>query len=469
MTATDEHPRAPASRWFAPVDGSSVALFRIAFGVLMAIATLRFFAHDWIADYFVMPRHFLTYYGFDWVKPWPGPGMYIHFGAMLVLSVMVAIGWRYRISVVVFGALFAYAHLIDKTNYLNHYYLVICLCGLMAFLPLDRVWSVAARRDDRGPWIPVWVVWALRGQIALVYVFGGIAKLKPDWLIDAQPMKIWLAANTDFPVIGPWFSEPWVAHAFSIAGAVFDLSIVPLLLWRRTRVFAYAALVVFHLVTARLFHLGMFPWIMMAASLVLLPPDWPRRLLARLRGGAGEPRASRRVPEPTPRRRRLVIATLGVYFAFHVAMPLRHWLYPGDVCWTEQGFRFAWNVMLMEKDGSVEFHVREPATGRRWEVAPTEYLTRYQAKMTATQPDMILQLAHIIADDFRARGVADPEVRVDAFASLNGRPAARLIDPAFDLARERDRLSAQPWIIPTWDQPMRRPGATTTAYRGAVP
>ncbi|MGE3457532.1 MAG: HTTM domain-containing protein, partial [Kofleriaceae bacterium] len=227
MTATDPDTRPAESRWFRSVDGSSVAAFRIAFGVLMAIATLRFFAHGWIADYYLTPSHFFSYYGFEWVKPWPGAGMYIHFAAMLVLSVLVAIGWRFRISVVLFGALFGYAHLIDKTNYLNHYYLVICLCGLMAFLPLDRVWSVAARHGQAEPWIPAWVVWALRGQIALVYLFGGIAKLKPDWLIDAQPMKIRLAANSDFPVIGSWFSESWVAHGFSIAGAMFDLSIVP--------------------------------------------------------------------------------------------------------------------------------------------------------------------------------------------------------------------------------------------------
>jgi vitamin K-dependent gamma-carboxylase len=134
-------------------------------------------------------------------------------------------------------------------------------------------------------------------------------------------------------------------------------------------------------------------------------------------------------------------------------MPLRHLLYPGNVYWTEEGFRFAWNVMLMEKDGTVDFRVTEPSTGRRWIVPPTDYLTRYQAKMAASQPDMILQLAHVIADDFRARGVRDPEVRADAFASLNGRRQARLIAPAVDLARESDGLWPKPWILPPEGRP----------------
>jgi len=428
-----------------PVDAASIAVFRIAFGVLMLVATLRFFAHGWIADYYETPSHFFSYYGFSWVKPWPGVGMYLHFGAMAVLAVMIAIGAWYRFSVVAFGALFAYAHLIDKTNYLNHYYLVICLCLLMAFLPLHRTWSVDARRDPSiaSSTVPAWVVWALRAQIGLVYLFGGIAKLKYDWLVDAQPMTIWLSANTDFPLVGRLFDEPWVAYAFSYAGIAFDLAIVPLLLWRRSRLLAYVAVVVFHLTTARLFHLGMFPWIMMASSLLFLPPSWPRRWIA------GRPPIARSTA--APRRPRVVLAVLGAHFAFHIVVPLRHVLYPGDVCWTEEGFRFAWHVMVMEKDGSVELHVTERSTGRRWEVMPTAYLTRYQAKMMASQPDMILELAHVVAADFRARGVRDPEVHVDAFVSLNGRRRARLIDPTVDLARESEGLAPKPWILPRPD------------------
>jgi hypothetical protein len=436
-------------RLFEPVDGASVAAFRIAFGLLMLIAVVRFFAHGWIAEYFLTPKHFFPYYGFEWVLPWPAAGMYIHFAAMGVLAVLIAAGVFYRASVAIFGVLFAYAHLIDKTNYLNHYYLVICLCFLMTFLPLHRSGSVDAWRRPslRSATVPAWVLWALRAQVGLVYVFGGIAKLKGDWLIDAQPMRIWLAANTDFPVLGHLFGEPWVAHALSCAGAAFDLSIAPLLLWHRTRLLGFVAVVVFHLMTVRLFQLGMFPWIMMVSSLLFLPSEWPRRVLAML--GWKTPAAAGMHPiDAATRPRRLVLGLLGLYFAFHMFMPLRHLLYPGNVYWTEEGFRFSWNVMLMEKDGSADFHVTEPSTGRRWEVAPTDYLTRYQAKMMAAQPDMILQFAHIVADDFRSRGVHDPEIRVDAFASLNGRRHARLVDPTVDLARQSEGLLPKRWILP---------------------
>jgi vitamin K-dependent gamma-carboxylase len=453
----------------APVDASSAAAFRVLFGLLMFVAVVRFFAHGWIDAYFLEPRHFFPYHGFEWVRPWPGAGMYVHFAVMGVLALCIAAGLFYRASVVGFGALFAYAHLIDKTNYLNHYYLVICLCLLMAFLPLHRTASLDARRTPalRSACIPAWVVWALRAQIGLVYVFGGIAKLKPDWLVDAQPMQLWLSASTEVPLLGPLLAERWVAYAMSYAGAAFDLSVVPLLLWRRSRPFAFAALVVFHLATMSLFHLGMFPWIMMAGSLVFLPPGWPRRLAARLGRRSAEPAEPAEPPgppepaaPPPTRRPRLVLALLGVYFAFHVAMPLRHLLYPGDVLWTEEGFRLSWSVMLMEKTGAAEAHVLEPSTGRRWVVAPGAYFTRYQTKMMSTQPDMILHFAHLAAADFRARGVRDPEVRIDAVASLNGRRRARLVDPTVDLAGEADGLLPRRWILPRPSDGDPRPGLT---------
>jgi hypothetical protein len=424
----------------------------------MLVATLRFFAHGWIAEYFLTPKHFFPYFGLDWIRPWPGIGMYLHFAVMGACAAAVMVGWYYRLAIVLFGLLFSYAHLIDRTNYLNHYYLVMCLSGVMAFLPLNRWASLDTLRQPslRSNWVPAWVLWALRGQIAVVYFFGGVAKLKSDWLIHAEPLATWLAANTDFPVIGGLFQYSATAHAMSIAGALFDLSIVPLLLWSRSRWFAYGAVVTFHLVTARLFNLGLFPWIMMGSSLLFLPPNWPRRMWHWL--GLGKtsdatplhPAALK--PEargPRPGSNRLTLWCLSAYFGFHLLMPLRHWLYPGDVLWTEQGFRFSWNVMLMEKNGSADFHVTEPHTGKRWEVTPLQYLTRYQAKMMASQPDMIVDFAQLVARDFAQRGVRDPQVTVDAFASLNGRRMARLIDPTVDLAQQRDGLVPKSWILPS--------------------
>jgi len=438
-------------RFQRPVDVASLAAFRIAFGALLLALSLRYFAHGWIAEYFLKPTHFFTYWGFGWVRAWPGLGMYLHFGLMAACALGVLLGYRYRVSVLGYGLLFGYAHLIDKTNYLNHYYLVVCVCGLMACLPLAGAWSLDARRDARVrvDLVPSWMLWALRAQFGLVYLFGGLAKLNADWLLRAEPLSSWLSRSSDWPLVGELLGARSTAFAMSWAGALFDLAVVPLLLWRKSRPFAFAALVAFHLLTATLFSIGMFPYVMIVGATLFFEADWPRRLASRLAWrGVTQAAPSRNVGAP-----RWLQPALAVYFLVQLLAPARHWLYPGQLCWSEQGFRFSWNVMLMEKNGAVDFRVVEPATGRTFRVSPSDYFTPYQAAMMATQPDMVLEAARLVAADYRARGLSEPAVYADAFASLNGRPMQRLLDPTVDLAREVDGLTNKTWILPMTTQP----------------
>lgn len=245
------------ARLFAPVDRASLVAWRVMFGLLMAFAAARFFAYGWIDEHYLTPRVLFPFAGLEWIRPWPGVGMYVHFALMGLAALGVAAGVAYRPSALVFVLTFTSAHLMDRTYYLNHYYF-ISLAGLwMVVLPLHRP----------GP-LPFWCLGLMRAQVGLVYVFGGVAKLKTDWLVHAQPMKIWLAASTDLPVLGRLFEQPWAPHVFSIAGALFDLGVVPALLWRRTRPFAFAAVVVFHVITRLLFPIGLFPWVMISGALL---------------------------------------------------------------------------------------------------------------------------------------------------------------------------------------------------------
>lgn len=434
------------SRLFDRGDIASLVAFRIAFGTLMLVAVVRYFAHDWIGQFFVEPRVFFPYPGLEWITPLPGAGMYALFAALGVLAFCVACGLWYRASVALFCLGFTYAHLIDRTNYLNHYYLISLLSGLMVFLPLHHAGSLDAWRRPRlrADTAPLWVVWLLRFQLGVVYMFGAVAKLNADWLLRAQPLRIWLGANVDVPVVGPWFEQQWAAYACSYAGLVFDLAVVPLLLCRRTRVLAYAAVVLFHLLTAVLFPIGMFPWLMIALTPIFFAPDWPRRWLPR-----------RTVPRPVvsevpPARstsRVAGISVAAVYVALQIALPLRHLAYPGSVYWHEQGFRFAWQIMVMEKYGHANFAITEPKSGITTRVVPSDYLTPLQTRMMATQPDMILSFAHFLARDFAAHGHAAVQVRADVYVSLNGRPDRRLVDPNVDLAALPGNARPETWIV----------------------
>lgn len=451
---------------FRPVDCASVVAFRVAFGLLMMVAVARYVVHDWIATLFVAPRVFFPYPGLEWIMPLPAAAMYAWFAGLGLLAACVTVGLWYRASIALFCLGFTYVHLIDRTNYLNHYYLVSLLAGLMVFLPLHRAASLDAWRRPalRAATVPVWVLWLLRFQLGVVYAFGAVAKLNPDWLLRAQPLRIWLGANVDLPIFGAWFEQSWTAYACSYTGLLFDASIVPLLLWRRTRPAAYVAVVVFHLLTALLFPIGMFPWIMMALTPIFFAPDWPRRWLRRgLTDVDARPWA---MASLTPQQR-LVAASLGAYALVQIALPLRHAVYPGDLYWSESGFRFSWQIMVAEKYGRANFRATDPASGESWAINPGDYLTALQVRMMATQPDMIRSFAEYIAADFRARGHA-VEVRGDVFASLNGRPHQRLVDPRVDLAHLGDATASTAWILPLERRPEGRRVVGTALVNGTV-
>ena len=248
-------------------------------------------------------------------------------------------------------------------------------------------------------------------------------------------------------MLGRLFVQPWAGLVFSWCGALFDLSIVPLLLWRVTRAPAYLVLVIFHVLTALLFHIGMFPWIMIVSTTVFWDPSWPRALLARLRGrGSAAPLAGVDGVAGAPLSSGARWAA-AAYAAVQVLLPLRSALYPGNTLWTEEGFRFSWKVMLIEKAGDLEFNVRD-GEGRTYLVSEHDYLTPFQARMTATQPDMILELAHFVARDFEARGHRSVRVYADSQVSFNGRFRQRMIDPTVDLAAESDSLRPKTFILP---------------------
>ena len=442
-----------------PVSAASAAAFRITFGLLGVFAVCRFAAHGWIAELYIEPERHFKYVGFEWVQPWPAWDMYLHFALLGAASLGVALGYRYRLSIAAFFVLFTYVELIDKTTYLNHYYWVSLVSFLMIFMPLHRTASLDARRNPawRSDTIPRWVIWTLRAQLGVVYVFSGIAKLNPDWLLHAQPLRIWLYNSGDLFLVGPLLREAWVAYAMSWAGAAFDLTIVGWLLWRRSRPFAYLVVIAFHLATWVLFPIGMFPWVMILGTLIFFSPDWPRRLLASLpRRPAPAAVIAPLIAAPRGRATRAAAVALSLFALMQVAVPLRHWAYPGDVRFNEEGYRFAWRVMLTEKTGHAQFRVTDPVTGAEWLAYAEDYLTPLQVERMAYQPDMILETAHFIADDFKQQG-RDVEVRADVFVTFNGRPPVRFIDPDVNLARIAPGLAPKLWIVPAPDSAKTAP------------
>ena len=446
------------ARLFAPVDGASLAVFRMAFGAILVWEVLRFAQMGWIDEYFIEPEFHFTYGGFRWVRPLPGWGMHALFGGLGLLATAIALGAWTRLSAALFCVGFSYVFLIEKARYLNHFYLVILLLGLMAIVPAGRVWSWDAR-GTRQRTVPAWSLFLLRTQLGLVYMLAAVAKLNVDWL-QAQPLTEWLSSRHDHVILGPllqWELSPWL---FSYGGLLLDALAWPLLLWPKTRTTAFLFVCSFHLMNSSLFGIGIFPAMMIASTTLFLEPDWPRRLWAwvRRRTGRALPQAPASdgpdLPPAGAASRRWVLGFLVAYLGFQALFPLRHFLYPGRVSWTEEGHAFAWHMKLRGKHGRATFRVSSPTSGESWLVDPRAELNDWQYRKLCGRPDMVLEYAHHLADRMAGEGHGQVEVRANVVASLNSRPAQRLIDPDVDLSQvEWTFVAPSPWILPLEPQP----------------
>jgi hypothetical protein len=421
-------------------------IFRIAFGALMFISILRFILKGWVSSMYIMPKMFFPYYGFEWVKPLPAWGMYFVFGLMLVSTLAILFGFLYRYSTVLFFVLFTYVELIDKTNYLNHYYFVSLISFLLIFIPAGKAFSLDNRLFKRAELneVPYFFLFLLQLQMFVVYFFAGVAKLNYDWLVEAMPLKIWLPAYSHYPVIGQFMELEWVAYFFSWFGCAYDLLIGFLLFNKRTVRIAYLLVIIFHMFTAMFFNIGMFPYIMMTITIVFFSEDFHMTILSRLRSVfrySGTSKAEWTIPLNALKY------IFAIYFIFQFALPLRYLLYKGDLFWTEQGYRFSWRVMLMEKAGSAFFYVKEKNSTGEIEIDNKEHLTYLQEKMMATQPDMMVDYAKYLKDYYTKKGFSEPEVRAQSFVTLNGSGSREFVSKNTELSSQSNSFfSNKDWI-----------------------
>jgi vitamin K-dependent gamma-carboxylase len=451
---------------FDQIDIASLAFFRIAFGAMMASWGWDYLTTGRVTDLYVAPQFHFSYAGLEWIKPWPGNGMYYHFLALIVLALAISFGVFYRISSLLFAIGFTLFFLMERTNYQNHYYLIALIAWLLPLLPLNQLISVdaylKARRSSTAPsnYTSRWVLWALQFHIALAYFFGGIAKITPDWLMG-QPMGMFLSTKSEWPLIGPWLVSPNAGLWMSWGGLVFDLAIVPALLYKRTRVIAYIAALAFHLANSCLFNIHVFPWFMIVATTLFFDPSWPRRVL----GASTVPAKIDSGYQPTTKQLWLSRLAL-LYVVFHLLWPMRHLLVPGDPSWNEQGHLFSWRMMLRVKEVALGYALEDPKTGLVANVNHKQFMAMEQSDRFAKDPRLIVQFAQFLAQHFEKDLGHRPIVHAVAVASLNGRTPQLLVDPNLDLASvdiDKPELYivplTEPLKLPIWTEPADQWGA----------
>lgn len=431
------------------VDIAPLVIFRLIFSLLMLSSLVRFWAKGWIYDLYILPTFHFKYFGFEWIEAPGDLGIYVLFSLVMLSTVFMFFGFFYRIAAAVFFLGFTYIELIDKTTYLNHYYFVSLIAFLMVFLPANQYFSIDCKLNPKlqSRTIQAWSINLLKLQLGIVYFFAGIAKLNYEWLVNAMPLKMWLPAHASKPVIGFLFKYTGVSYLFSWFGALYDLAIPFLLLSKKFRTMAYLLVIIFHVLTYWLFPIGMFPFIMISCTLIFFSEEFHKNLLRRLEVMV-QWRNKDSSAFSTSRIGSFGILSIVLLVCFQVVFPFRHLVYEGPLFWHEQGYRFGWRVMLMEKAGTAFFYASEPKTNKHFEIRNSDYLTANQEKVMATQPDMILEFAHHIADDLKTKGWKNPEIRSDVYVTLNGSGTRPFIDSKTNLVSIQDSWKEKQWILP---------------------
>jgi hypothetical protein len=433
-------------------NAAPLAIFRLFFGLMMFASIVRFWANGWIEKLYLVPEFHFSYLGFSWIKP-IGNYTYLLFIICGVSALFVAIGYKYRIAIGIFFLSFLYIELMDKTTYLNHYYFISIVTFLLLFLPANAYFSVDAfLRKKQYQQVPKWTIDSLKLMLFIIYLSAGFVKLNSDWLFRAMPLKIWLPSKYDLPIIGEnLMQQDWFHFAMSWSGMLYDLTIPFLLLYKRTRFVAFLFVVFFHVFTRVLFPIGMFPFIMIVSALIFFDATLHNKMIDFLRKYVLK---SKRVLLSTQNfyfskvKRKVVLAIFSVFFIVQILFPWRSLCYPGELFWTEEGYRFSWRVMLMEKAGSTNFKIVNLATGRSFSVNNTDFLTAFQEKQMSYQPDFILEYAHFLGDHFTKQGHKNVGVFADSYVALNGRLSTRFVDEKVDLYRQKASFSHKQWILP---------------------
>ncbi|CAM3361551.1 HTTM domain-containing protein [Aequorivita lipolytica] len=429
---------------FKQIDNIGLVLFRAVFGLLIATEAFGAIATGWVRRTLVDPPFTFNFIGFDFLQQLQGPTMYYYFVIMGIFGVFVMLGFKYRFSMIAYAIMWTCVYLMQKSSYNNHYYLMMLLCWIMAFLPANRWFSLDAKinPETKSASMPRWVILILILQVWIVYTYASVAKMYPDWL-DASMAALLMSGKSDYWLIGNLLQQDWVHWAIAYIGIFFDLLIVPLMLWKRTRMLGFFISIFFHLFNSFIFHIGIFPYMSIAFALFFFSPEiLQKRFLPKKKLYTGN-------EVIVPKHKTLIVGVFSVYFLFQLGLPLRHWFFKDDVLWTEEGHRLSWRMMLRSKSGSLTVWVKDKAKDEKQNYDYSELLGSKQQGSVATKPDIMWQLAQKIKAVEAEKG-HDVSVYMEATVRVNDGEYHPFTNPNVDLAAEEwHPFKHSAWILPS--------------------
>lgn len=430
------------NKFFEPVDNTPLVLFRAAFGFLLAAEGFGAIMTGWVKANFIVPEYHFPFIAFDWIQPLPGNWMYLYFVGLGFFGLLIMLGLYYRAAAIGYFLLWTGAYLMQKTSYNNHYYLMVLFTFIIVFLPANKNFSLDVKLGltKKSSYCIRGIMWIFILQSAVFYIYASVAKWNPDW-IGFRSVEMLFSGKLDYPIVGSLLSQKWFQILIAGGGIVFDFFIVPILLWKRTRMYGLIAALFFHLFNSVIFQIGIFPYMALALIIFFYSGEELRYYASKIR--IKIPQYELKTLKLSKNNQNLIIFLFSFWFLIQILLPIRHHFIEGDVNWTEEGHRMSWRMMLRSKSGYVNFKVIDSKENRIRMISPIDYVTPKQAHRVAVRPDFCWQFVQILKKDFGN----DVKIYADGKVSLNGSPMMRLYKKDYDLSNvEWDTYSHAEWL-----------------------
>lgn len=433
---------------FRPVDCSSLGLFRFIFGLLLIYQAFFIFDSQFIQLNFVEAVYHFPHPLFEWLnlrRYSPGIVQAI-FLVMGLGAVGICAGIFLRLSCVLFFCTFGYVFLFEKAIYNAHYYLILLIVAILFFSGAHQWPSLPTFRKSKSvrAVVPYWQIWLIQFQFVIVYFYGGLSKFNADWIIFAEPLR---SVLVDRSLFGISMGQLWIAYVVSVMGIVIDIGLAWSLLFKRFLKLAFLTIVAFNLSNVWIFEgdIGIFPFLMISAIALFLPFDGPRRIAATF---FKEPDKVDQSSSNAFVYSRITFGLIVLYCIIQMVVPLRHWLYPGDVRWTYEGGRYSWFLKVNAKKTDLQVLVTDPKTGKTLPINHMTHLTPNQLWMDNI-PDMFVQYTQYLIPELAAIGIDNPRIHVKSMASLNNRRFQPYYRSDVDFSQiQYSPFSHAQWIVP---------------------
>lgn len=423
-----------------PSEPYILGLFRIGFGIFMIYEIIDYFRIDLIRNMFVLPAINFQYDFLKWLHPLPEIWMNILLGLLLVCGLLIATGIYFKWACRLFAAGYLYIFLLDKSIYNNHLYLFILIAFLLSFTNADNAFSLRRSKANPTAWIPNWQIFILQLQIIIVYFFGGIAKLKADWLLECQPIKSLMLSIPDSHILTGALKNDFGVLLFTYGGLLLDLG-APLLWIKKIRNVAIIPFILFHIINSMIFRdIGIFPFVMLFSLILFF--------------NAGKLPFINRLAHPVRKQTASHLPAMPVFLAgfmvFQVLFPLRGHFLPNDLDWTTIGNRFSWRMKVDTRTiDEMYFIVTDLDRGESQPVLIHKMINDMQILNMSMDPRSVKDFAMMLKRKALEMGFKNVAVTASIKVRYNGRASQYFIRPDIDLTKvEYNPFQKLEWVLP---------------------